>query len=54
METVVDHDYLHNILVDLVGINSINPSLVPTGAGEAEIAARSNGAAPRRLRHHFP
>ena len=39
MEIDVDQDYLHNTLVDLVGINSINPSLIPTGAGEAEIAA---------------
>jgi acetylornithine deacetylase len=39
MKIDVDQDYLHNILVDLVGINSINPSLIPTGAGEAEIAA---------------
>lgn len=39
MEIVVDRDYLHDTLADLVRINSINPKLVPTGPGEAEIAA---------------
>ena len=35
----IDHDYLHHTLADLVRINSINPSLMPGGAGEKEIAA---------------
>jgi acetylornithine deacetylase len=39
MKIDVDRDYLHDTLADLVGINSINPSLIPNGAGEAEIAA---------------
>jgi acetylornithine deacetylase/succinyl-diaminopimelate desuccinylase family protein len=34
----IDHDYLTRTLADLIRINSINPSLVPGGAGEAEIA----------------
>ena len=33
----VDRDYLLGVLADLVRINSINPMLVPGGAGEAEI-----------------
>ncbi len=39
MKIAVDHDYLQDSLVNLVRINSINPNLVPTGPGEAEIAA---------------
>ena len=35
----IDRDYLHQTLADLVRINSINPSLMPGGAGEREIAA---------------
>jgi acetylornithine deacetylase len=35
----IDRDYLIQTLADLVRINSINPSLVTGGAGEAEIAA---------------
>ena len=35
----IDRDYLTQTLVDLVGINSINPTLIPGGAGEREIAA---------------
>jgi acetylornithine deacetylase len=35
----IERDYLVQTLTDLVRINSINPSLVPGGAGEAEIAA---------------
>jgi acetylornithine deacetylase len=35
----VDRDYLLAILTDFVRINSINPSLDPSGAGEGEIAA---------------
>jgi len=34
----VDRDYLIRTLTDLVRINSINPTLAPGGAGEAEIA----------------
>jgi acetylornithine deacetylase len=35
----IDREYLVNTLRDLIRINSINPSLAPGGAGEAEIAA---------------
>ena len=35
----IDPGYLERVLTDLVRINSINPTLVPGGAGEAEIAA---------------
>jgi len=35
----IDRDYLYQTLVNLVRINSINPSLVADGAGEANIAA---------------
>jgi acetylornithine deacetylase len=35
----IDRHYLVRTLADLVRINSINPTLVPGGAGEAEIAA---------------
>jgi acetylornithine deacetylase len=35
----IDRDYLTRTLTDLVAINSINLSLVPSGPGEAEIAA---------------
>ncbi len=38
MSLSVDHDYLLGALADLVGINSINPSLTPGGAGEGPIA----------------
>ena len=31
-------DELHELLADLVAIDSVNPSLVPGGAGEAAIA----------------
>ncbi len=34
----IDRDYLINTLTDLISINSINPSLVKNGPGEAEIA----------------
>lgn len=34
----VDRAYLTNTLADLVAINSVNPSLVPGGKGESEIA----------------
>lgn len=39
MNLHIDRDYLVQTLADMVRINSINPSLVPGGAGEAEIAA---------------
>ena len=39
MSPSVDRDYLVRTLAALVRINSINPTLVPGGAGEAEIAA---------------
>lgn len=35
----VDRDYLTKTLADLIGINSINPQLIPEGRGETEIAA---------------
>ena len=35
----IDRDYLYQTLANLIRINSINPSLVPGSAGEAEIAA---------------
>ena len=34
-----DRDFIVRTLTDLVRINSVNPSLAPDGAGEAEIAA---------------
>ena len=34
-----DRDFIVRTLVDLVRINSVNPSIAPDGAGEAEIAA---------------
>jgi acetylornithine deacetylase len=34
----VDHAYVVRTLTDLVRINSVNPSIAPDGAGEAEIA----------------
>jgi acetylornithine deacetylase len=39
----IDRNYLHQTLADLVRINSINPSLMPGGAGEREIAAYLRG-----------
>jgi acetylornithine deacetylase len=39
MNLDLDRDYLIKTLSDLIGINSINPQLVPEGHGEAEIAA---------------
>jgi acetylornithine deacetylase len=39
MKIAVDRNYLLDILTDFVRINSINPSLDPSGAGEGEIAA---------------
>ncbi len=45
----IDRDFLTRTLADLIHINSINPSLAPGGAGEAEIAAYVADAL-RRLR----
>jgi len=39
MNLNIDRDYLIKTLSNLIGINSINPQLVPEGRGEAEIAA---------------
>lgn len=39
MIPILDRDFLNRVLTDLVRINSINPSLVSGGPGEAEIAA---------------
>ncbi|UCG89300.1 MAG: ArgE/DapE family deacylase [Gemmatimonadota bacterium] len=38
MSIAIDTDYLTSTLVDLVRINSVNPSLVPGAPGESEIA----------------
>lgn len=38
MNITIDRDYLIKTLAELIRINSINPSLVKNGAGEAEIA----------------
>ena len=35
----IDRDYVASTLTDLVRIDSVNPSLVPGGAGESQIAA---------------
>ena len=40
----IDRGYLERTLSDLVQINSVNPVLVPTEAGEAEIASYVGGA----------
>ena len=39
MNLTIDRPYLTQTLRDLIGIESINPSLVPGGSGEAKIAA---------------
>ena len=39
LNPTIDREYLIKTLTDLVGINSINLSLVPGGRGETEIAA---------------
>jgi acetylornithine deacetylase len=39
MNVSIDRDYLIQTLIQLVSIDSTNPSLTPAGAGEAEIAA---------------
>ncbi|MCP4410420.1 MAG: M20/M25/M40 family metallo-hydrolase, partial [Gammaproteobacteria bacterium] len=38
MNLTIDREYLTQTLIDLVRIESINPDLVPGGAGEANIA----------------
>jgi acetylornithine deacetylase len=43
----VDRDYLVETLAGLVKINSINPTLIPGSAGEAEIAAYTAGSLRR-------
>jgi acetylornithine deacetylase len=43
----IDRHYLQSTLADLIRINSINPDLVPGGAGETEIAAYIAGALER-------
>lgn len=47
MPFTIDREYLIKTLADLIGINSINPQLVPDGAGETEIAAYIAGALRR-------
>ncbi|MCI0692235.1 ArgE/DapE family deacylase [candidate division KSB1 bacterium] len=47
MQLTIDREYLIKTLSDLIRINSINPQLVPEGAGEAEIAAYIAGALRR-------
>lgn len=39
MNISIDQDYLIGTLIDLIKIDSVNPTLVAGGAGEAEIAA---------------
>ncbi|MCP4416470.1 MAG: M20/M25/M40 family metallo-hydrolase, partial [Chloroflexi bacterium] len=39
MTLMMDHEYIVQTLIDLVRINSVNPSLSPSGSGEAEIGA---------------
>ena len=38
MNWTIDEQFLQQTLIDLVQINSVNPSLTPEGAGETEIA----------------
>jgi acetylornithine deacetylase len=47
MTPSIDRDYLIRTLTDLVRINSINPTLVAGGAGEAEIGAYVAGSLGR-------
>jgi acetylornithine deacetylase len=47
MQLTIDHDYITRTLVDLVRINSVNPTLVADGAGEGEIAAYIEAALRR-------
>jgi acetylornithine deacetylase/succinyl-diaminopimelate desuccinylase-like protein len=43
MTLTINRDYLINTLTDLVRINSVNPSLVEDGRGEAEIGRYITG-----------
>jgi hypothetical protein len=45
MSLTIDRKYLIETLTNLIRINSINPKLMPDGAGEAEIAAYIASAA---------
>jgi acetylornithine deacetylase len=47
MSIAIDRAYLVSTLTDLVRINSINPTLVPGGAGETEIGEYVAGALAR-------
>src|SRR5258708_20666776 len=47
MSIPIDGAYLVSTLTDLVRINSVNPTLVPGGAGEAEIGEYVAGALAR-------
>lgn len=47
MHITIDHDYITRTLVDLVRINSVNPSLAADGAGEGEISAYIEAALRR-------
>ena len=38
MKEFVDREYMTNLLVDMVRIDSVNPDLVPGAAGECELA----------------
>jgi acetylornithine deacetylase len=53
----IDRNYLHQTLADLVRINSINPTLIPGGAGEHEISeyvARVMRELGMIVSHHEP
>ena len=39
MNLTIDREYLTQTLIDMVRIESINPSLVPGGSGEANVIA---------------
>ncbi|MFN2223670.1 MAG: M20 family metallopeptidase, partial [Candidatus Promineifilaceae bacterium] len=39
MTLQIDQEYITKTLVDLVQIDSVNPSLIPDGGGEAEVGA---------------
>src|SRR6202162_2711880 len=51
MSILIDRAYLVSTLTDLVRINSINPTLVPGGAGEAAIGEYVAGALDRAGLH---
>ncbi len=53
----IDRNYLHQTLAELVRINSINPTLIPGGAGEREISeymARAMRELGMIVSHHEP